>query len=78
MAKKIEIQNHILVPPHRLLSDEEKENLLKHYNISALQLPFINIKDPMVKKLNAKMDDVIRIDRRTPTGTAPFFRRVVD
>ncbi len=78
MAKKINIQNHVLVPPHRILTDEEKNQLLSHYNISLLQLPMINVSDPVVKRLNAKVDDVIRIDRKTLTGVGLFYRKVVD
>ncbi|MEM2350829.1 MAG: DNA-directed RNA polymerase subunit RpoH/Rpb5 C-terminal domain-containing protein, partial [Thermoproteota archaeon] len=36
---KVNILEHVLVPRHRVLSTEEKEALLKKYNIKLSQLP---------------------------------------
>lgn len=78
MEEKFDISQHELVPLHIKLNDEEKEKILNEMNISEKQLPAINEKDMMVKKLNAKVGDVIKIIRKSPTmGTSIFYRVVV-
>ncbi|MCS7123230.1 MAG: DNA-directed RNA polymerase subunit H, partial [Candidatus Aenigmarchaeota archaeon] len=64
----MEIENHKLVPKHILLSEKEKEELLKKYGITLKELPRILSSDPMVKALNAKVGDVIKIIRKSPTA----------
>jgi len=68
---------HILIPEHKRLSDEETEKILKKYNVSRKQLPRINLNDPAVLKLNPKKGDVIEIIRDSPTTGKSYFYRVV-
>ena len=76
--KEIDITKHNLVPKHKLLNDKEKDELLKHYSISLKQLPRILLSDPMVKILNAKIGDVIKIMRKSQTaGEAVYYRVVI-
>jgi len=78
LGNKFDITKHVLVPPFRKLSPEECEKLLKKYNISPLQLPAIKSKDPMVKFANAKVGDIIEIERKSPLGKKHlFYRRVI-
>ena len=75
----INIFEHKWVPKARVLSEEEKEKLLKKYNISEFQLPKILKSDPMVKALGAKVGDVIEIIRDSPTaGKSIYYRVVID
>lgn len=75
---KIDILKHELVPEHIILSEEEKEELLKRYNISLHQLPKILVNDPVVKAIGAKEGDVIKIIRKSPVaGKAVYYRVVV-
>jgi len=77
MAKEIVVQNQVLVPKHFLMTEQEVEGLLQHYNISKKQMPMISVKDPAIQGLNAKTGDVIRIVRNSPTqGKAEFYRVV--
>ncbi len=72
------ILKHELVPEHIILSDEEKEELLKKLNISEKQLPKILHKDPVVKAIGAKPGQVIKIIREHPlTGKTIYYRLVV-
>ncbi len=70
---------HNFVPKHTIMGDKEKEELLKHYNISIKQLPKILKNDPVVKILKAKQGDIIKIIRKSPTtGESTYYRVVVN
>lgn len=73
----IQIQDHILVPKHEILTDKESEKLLEKYNISKGQLPKIFLNDPAIKKINAKLGDVIKITRKSPTAGKAVVHKVV-
>jgi DNA-directed RNA polymerase subunit H (RpoH/RPB5) len=76
-AKKVvDIQKHILVPKHAILTEEEATQLLEKFNITPVQLPVIFSTDPLAKSIGAKQGQIIKIDRESPTGRAPYFRRV--
>lgn len=73
----MEIEKHELVPKHILLSDAEKEELLKKYGITVRQLPRILSTDPAVTKLECKVGDVIKIERKSMTAGESIYYRVV-
>lgn len=76
--KELEIMKHDLVPKQELLNDKEKEEVLKRFRITLRQLPRILETDPVVKILNAKVGDVIRITRQSQTaGEAEYYRVVI-
>lgn len=78
IAIRPSILEHELVPKHEVLSKEEVEELLKKYKASLNQLPQILISDPVVRELGAKVGDVIKITRSSPTaGTTVYYRVVV-
>ncbi len=75
---KIRLQDHILVPKHELLSEKEKEELLKILGIKPEQLPKIRVDDPIAKEIGAKVGDIVRIIRESPTaGVSIAYRYVV-
>lgn len=78
MAKKIDLQKHTLIPKHSKLSEKEAKEFLNKYNISTLQLPRILIKDPLVKQLDAKVGDILKIERESRTGKNVYYRVVVN
>ncbi len=73
----IDIMQSSLVPKHEIMSEEEKSEFIKQYNISIKQLPHIRQDDPVVKKLGANKGDVIRITREDETTGEYFYYRVV-
>ena len=75
--KKIDIEKHELVPKHIILNEQEKEELLKNYGISLRQLPRILVSDPVIKLLNGKLGDVVKIIRKSPTAGETIYYRVV-
>ena len=70
-AKKVDITQHILVPKHILLSEDEANQVLQQFNISALQLPVIQATDPMAKAIGAKAGAIVKIERTSQTGKSP-------
>ncbi|HMK47007.1 MAG TPA: DNA-directed RNA polymerase subunit H [Methanocella sp.] len=79
MTKKFNVMEHELVPEHILLGEDETEELLKQYNISKGQLPKIKTSDVVVKQINAKPGDVIKIIRNSLTaGRAVAYRLVIE
>ena len=65
------------MPKHEILSEEEKKELLEKLNIQEKQLPKILDSDPVVKKINAKAGDVIKITRNSPTAGKSIYYRLV-
>ncbi|MFH0752084.1 MAG: DNA-directed RNA polymerase subunit H [archaeon] len=77
MAKKIDVQNHIFVPKHIKMGEEDVQKLLEKYNINLKQLPRIIKTDPAIRDLDAKVGDVIKILRNSPIiGDVEFYRVV--
>jgi DNA-directed RNA polymerase subunit H (RpoH/RPB5) len=75
--KKIDIEKHELVPKHVILNEQEKEEVLKRYGIILRQLPRISVSDPIIKLLNGKTGDVVKITRKSPTAGETVYYRVV-
>ncbi|MEK6923319.1 MAG: DNA-directed RNA polymerase subunit H [Nanoarchaeota archaeon] len=76
VEKKFDITKHILVPAHTILSEEEIQKILQHYNISKVQLPVISLLDPVIKIIGANKGDIVKIERTIASKT-PYYRLVV-
>lgn len=73
------IFNHQLVPKHELLSKKEAEELMKEFHIRPHQLPYVRTSDPAAETLGAKMGDILRVTRKSPTaGEVVVYRYVVE
>ena len=78
MSTKLNVLKHLMVPDHKIMSEEEVSALLSRYHITTEQLPKIYHDDPAVKAINAQVDDVIRIVRMSHTaGRAEAYRLVI-
>ena len=76
--KEIDVLKHALVPEHTIMDDKEIAELLKKYNITIMQLPKIYTTDAVVKALDAKEGQVLKVIRKSQTaGTAVYYRLVV-
>ncbi len=75
---KIRLQDHILVPKHELLSEEEAKELLKILGIKKEDLPKMKAGDPIAKEIGAKPGDIVRIIREDKLfGKSVYYRLVV-
>ena len=77
--QKFKVDKHILTPKHLKLGEREKAQLLEKYHVTSKELPKILKTDSAIKELDAKLGDIIKIARRSPTaGESIFFRVVAD
>ena len=75
---KICIVDHILVPKHVVLTQEESKIVLETYNAKKKDMPLISSTDPVARYYNMKADDICKIERPSVmTCTTPFYRIVV-
>ncbi|MEM7822908.1 MAG: DNA-directed RNA polymerase subunit H [Candidatus Aenigmatarchaeota archaeon] len=73
------VSEHILVPRHEILSEEEKKQLLERLMVTEAGLPKIFVDDPAIKHLKPKIGSVVKITRNSPTaGQAVYYRVVVE
>ena len=76
---RFNVLNHVNVPLHVILPEDEVKELLKRYNIVREQLPKIRNNDPACRVIDAKPGQVVKITRRSPTaGTATAYRLVIE
>lgn len=73
------VLNHELVPHHEVVSEEEKNEVLARYEVTEDQLPKILVTDPAAKACGARVGDMVKIVRDSPTaGLAVAFRFCVE
>lgn len=76
---RFNVLNHVNVPLHVILPEDEVKELLKRYNIVREQLPKIRNNDPACRVIDAKPGNVVKITRRSPTaGVAVAYRLVIE
>tara|TARA_B100000963_G_scaffold278699_1_gene247107 strand:+ start:218 stop:853 length:636 start_codon:yes stop_codon:yes gene_type:complete len=70
------ILDHVLVPPHRIIDEEEKKSVAKFYNIvNYSQWPEISRFDPVANAIGLKPGEVVEIIRSSPTSlTTKYYR----
>ncbi len=72
-----EVNKHDMVPKHSKLSDAEKKNVLETLKIELRAFPKILKDDPALIKLNPKMGDLIKIERKSKTAGETIYYRAV-
>ena len=77
ITEKIDPTDHLLVPKHILLTEEEEKELLTKFNITKKQMPLILVTDPAIRKLNPKIGNIIKIIRKSQTASNALYYRAV-
>ncbi len=69
---------HKMIPNHEILNEDEVKEILSEYNIEKEQLPKIRVSDPVSVHIKAKVGDVVRVTRESPTaGKSLYYRMVI-
>ena len=73
-----DIQNHMLVPKHEIMTEDEILDEFSDVDYDFKDLPIIKSEDPVVKVINAKTGDVLRITRESQTAGVFVTYRIVE
>ena len=75
---KINIQDHMLVPKHEIMSEDEISEEFSDVDYDFKNLPKIKSDDPVVKTIGAKSGNVLRITRESQTAGVFVTYRIVE
>jgi DNA-directed RNA polymerase I, II, and III subunit RPABC1 len=74
----INLVEHISVPKHELLNNEDAKKTLEEYGAKKKEMPRIFITDPLSRYFNAKIGQIFRIIRPSETAVeSPYHRLVI-
>ncbi|XP_078445191.1 DNA-directed RNA polymerase V subunit 5A-like [Wolffia australiana] len=57
----VNVTKHVLMPTHQILSEEDKQSLLKHYNVKENQLPHMLASDALARYYGLGPGSVIKV-----------------
>ena len=73
-----DIFKHKLVSPTEILSEEERERIIRLYHAESFQFPWIKASDPVSIILGAKPGDILKMSSSSETaGTYISYRYVI-
>ena len=75
---KIDIQDHMLVPKHEIMTDDEISDEFSDVDYDFKDLPKIKSNDPVVKAIGAEAGNVLRITRDSQTAGVFVTYRIVE
>jgi DNA-directed RNA polymerase subunit H len=79
VVEEVKVTDHVLVPKHEILSEEDKKLILTQFNATESQFPYMFSIDPVVREIGAKPGDMVKITRVSDTaGEITYYRYVVE
>ena len=75
---KIDIQDHMLVPKHEIMTEEEISDEFSDVDYDFKDLPKIRADDPVVEAIGAEPGNVLRITRESQTAGEFVTYRIVE
>jgi len=75
---KIDIQDHMLVPKHEIMTEEEISEEFSEVDYDFKDLPKIKANDPVVEAIGAEPGNVLRITRESQTAGVFVTYRIVE
>ena len=76
---RFNVMENFLVPRHTIMSEEDVQELLGKFGIIREKLPQILMMDPCARAVGAQPNQVLKIERESPTaGTSYYYRLVVE
>ena len=72
----INIVDHVMVPKHEILSQEQGEQVLQTYCARKKDMPLISTSDPVAKYYNIKIGNIVRITRPSSMTVESIFYRI--
>ena len=75
---KIDIQEHMLVPKHEIMTEEEISEEFSDVDYDFKDLPKIKANDPVVEAIGAEPGNVLRITRESQTAGVFVTYRIVE
>jgi len=75
---KIDIQEHMLVPKHEIMTEEEISEEFSDVDYNFKDLPKIRADDPVVEEIGAEPGNVLRITRESQTAGVFVTYRIVE
>ncbi|WP_407411966.1 DNA-directed RNA polymerase subunit H [Methanobrevibacter sp.] len=75
---KIDIQEHMLVPKHEIMTEEEISEEFSDVDYNFKDLPKIKADDPVVEEIGAEPGNVLRITRESQTAGVFVTYRIVE
>ena len=75
---KIDIQYHMLVPKHEIMTEEEISEEFSDVDYDFKDLPKIRADDPVVEAIGAEPGNVLRITRESQTAGVFVTYRLVE
>ena len=78
MAKNFDIQDHMLVPKHEIMTDDEISEVFSDVEYDIKDLPKIKANDSVVKAIEAEPGNVLKITRESQTAGVFVTYRIVE
>ena len=78
MKSEFDIQKHMLVPKHEIMTEEEISNEFSDADYDFKYLPNIKVNDPVAKSIGAEPGNILRITRESQTAGVFITYRIVE